>query len=186
MRLLREVDGSVLWLSVGNPTARDTLRAEAAVRGISPQRLVFAERLNERAQHLARIALADLFLDTLPYNAHSTATDILWAGVPLVTCMGQSFASRVAGSLLTAIGAEELIAHDLDAYETMALDLARSPERLAAVRAKLVRNRASHPLFDMERLCRNLERAYETMWDFHLKGQKPESFMVNPLVEQDN
>jgi len=161
-------------------------RAEAAARGISPQRLVFAERLNERAQHLARIALAELFLDTLPYSAHSTATDILWAGVPLVTCMGQSFASRVAGSLLTAISADELIASDLAEYEAMALALAHGPERLAAIRAKLIRNRASHPLFDMARLSRHLEAAYQTMWDLHLKGLKPKCFMVNLLVESDN
>ncbi len=183
MRLLRKVDGSVLWLSVSNPAARDNLRAEAEARGVSPGRLIFAGYTEERAQHLARIALADLFLDTLPYNAHSTASDMLWAGVPVVTCMGRSFASRVAGSMLSAIGAEELITHDLGAYEALAFDLARSPERLAAVRGKLARSRASHPLFDTARLCRQLEAAYETMWDFHLKGEKPQSFTVNILAE---
>jgi len=182
MRLLREVDGSVLWLSVGTPKARDNLRAEAEKGGVSPGRLVFADRMDERAQHLARIALADLFLDSLPYNAHSTAADMLWAGVPLVTCMGRSFPARVAGSLLTAIGAEELIARDLTEYEAMTLELARSPQRLAAIRAKLLRNRASHPLFDMARNCRHLERAYETMWDLHQKGLKPQSFAVNPTA----
>jgi predicted O-linked N-acetylglucosamine transferase (SPINDLY family) len=183
MGLLRAVDASVLWLSIGNEKARNNLRAEAEARRVSPERLVFADRIEERGRHLARLGLADLFLDTLPYNAHSTASDILWAGVPLVTCMGRSFASRVAGSLLTAIGAEELIAPDLGAYETLALDLARSPERLAASRANLVRNRTSYPLFDMARLCRHLESAYETMWGVYLKGRKPESFMVNALTD---
>jgi predicted O-linked N-acetylglucosamine transferase (SPINDLY family) len=186
MRLLRAVDGSVLWLSIGDEKARSNLRAEARARQVSSERLVFAGRVEERARHLARLALADLFLDTLPYNAHSTASDMLWAGVPLVTCMGRSFAARVAGSMLTAIGAEELITRDLAQYEALALDLARSPERLAAVRAKLVRNRTSHPLFDTARLCRHLENAYETMWDFHMKGMKPESFMVNRLTERSD
>ena len=184
MRLLREVEGSVLWLSLSNPKTSDNLRAEAAARNVSPQRLIFSERVKSHEQHIARIGLADLFLDTLPYNAHATASDALWAGVPVLTCMGKSFAARVAGSMLTTIGAEELIAHDLGGYEAIALDLARSPERLAAVRAKLVRNRTSSPLFDTARLCRHLESAYETMWDFHMKGLKPESFMVNRLTER--
>ena len=183
MRLLRAVDGSVLWLSIGGEKARSNLRAEARARQVSSERLVFADRVEARERHLARLALADLFLDTLPYNAHSTASDMLWAGVPVLTCMGRSFAARVAGSMLTAIGAEEPIAHDLGGYQALALDLARSPERLAAVRAKLTRNRATSPLFDTARLCRHLESAYETMWDFHMKGRKPESFIVNRLTE---
>ena len=183
MRLLRAVDGSVLWLNIGDEKVRGNLRAEAAARQVAPERLIFAGRTDAREDHLARLALADLFLDTLPYNAHATASDALRAGVPLVTCMGRSFAARVAGSLLTAIGAEELITHDLNAYEALALALARSPERLAAVRAKLIRNRTSHPLFDTARLARHLESAYQTMWDLHLKGQKPQSFTVNSLAE---
>jgi predicted O-linked N-acetylglucosamine transferase (SPINDLY family) len=178
MRLLGAVDGSVLWLNVGNAKARINLCAEAEARGVSSGRLIFASRVDGRAQHFDRIALADLFLDTLPYNAHATASDMLWAGVPVLTCMGRSFASRVAASMLTAIGTEELIAHDLDAYEALALGLARSPEWLAAVRAKLAKNRAGHPLFDMASFCRALEAAYRTMWDLHLDGKKPESFSV--------
>lgn len=179
MRLLRDADGSVLWLIANNPAARKNLRAEAETRGIASARLIFAEWM-EHAPHRARIALADLFLDSLPCNAHTTASDALWAGVPLVTCMGESFAARVVGSMLTAIGAEELIARDLAAYEAVARDLARSPERLAAVRGKIVRDRASCPLFDMTRLCRHLEAAYETMWELHRSGRKAESFSVKP------
>jgi predicted O-linked N-acetylglucosamine transferase (SPINDLY family) len=181
MRLLRQVDGSVLWLSVGNARARSNLRAEAQARQVSPERLIFAERVAERERHLARLVLADLHLDTLPYNAHSTASDALWMGVPLLTCLGRSFAARVAGSMLTAIGMEELIARDLADYEAMALSLARSPERLSTLREKLAANRSSSTLFDMARLCRRVENAYETMWKRHIEGLRPTGFTVPPL-----
>ena len=180
MRLLREIDGSVLWLSVGNQTARANLRGEARERQVSPERLIFAERAAERERHLARLALADLHLDTVPYNAHSTASDALWVGVPLITCMGKGFAARVAGSMLTCIGMEELIARDLADYETIALGLAKSPERLAAIRGKLAANREITPLFDMARLARHIESAYETMWQRHRSGAEPQSFSVSP------
>jgi predicted O-linked N-acetylglucosamine transferase (SPINDLY family) len=178
MRILREVGDSVLWLNVDNTTARNNLRAEVEARGVAAQRLIFAERAADRAQHLARLALADLFLDTLPYNAHATASDFLRAGVPVLTCMGQSFASRVAGSMLLTMGVEELIARDLAQYEIMALKLARTPQLLAGLRSRLA---ASRTLFDTEGLTRNLETAYEKMWDLHLKGQSPESFSVQAL-----
>jgi protein O-GlcNAc transferase len=116
----------------------------------------------------------------LPYNAHSTASDMLWAGVPMITCPGKSFAARVASSLLTSIGLEELIARDPAEYEAMALNLARSPERLNALRSKLAQNRASHPLFDMTRLARQIETAYEMMWQRHSEGLPPAAFDVPP------
>ena len=178
MRLVRAVEGSVLWLRVEKPVARNNLRLEAERRGVDPERLVFGERA-ERERHLARIALADLFLDSVPYNAHTTANAALWAGLPMVTCPGRSFASRVAASMLTVFKAEELIVPDLATYENLALELARSPERLAAIRERLTRARPCNPLFDTNALCRALESAYFTMWDIHLKGQKPRGFSVN-------
>ena len=175
MRILCEVDDSVLWLNVDNHTARDNLRAEAEARHVSPHRLIFAERAPDRTQHLARLALTDLFLDTMPYNAHATASEFLRENVPVLTCMGRSFAARVAGSMLRTMGVEELIATDLVQYETLAVTLAHTPQRLADLRAKLA---TGHALFDMEGLTRHLEAAYETMWTRHLQGLAPESFSV--------
>jgi protein O-GlcNAc transferase len=183
MRLLLGVEGSVLWLFAENEAARRNLRSEAEARGVTGERLCFADRV-ERERHLARMRLADLFLDTLPCNAHTTASDALWMGLPIVTCMGRSFAARVAGSMLHAIGLEELITVDLAQYEAVALDLARSPQRLAALRDKLAGNRATTPLFDTPRLCRNIESAYATMWEIHRKGEKPRSFSVAPAATE--
>lgn len=177
MRLLAQVEGSLLWMYAENPIARTNLRAEAQARGVPQQRLVFAARVDHETQ-LARIGVADLFLDTLPCNAHTTASDALWAGLPLITCSGQGFAARVAGSLLHAVGLPELVTTDLAAYEALALELARAPQRLAGIREKLRSNRAASPLFDTARLCRALERAYQTMWDIHLTGEKPRGFKV--------
>lgn len=179
MRLLNQVENSVLWIYAENGTARANLRTEAQARGVSPARLVFAERV-DHAQQLARLALADLFLDTAPCNAHTTASDALWAGVPLITHSGRGFAARVAGSLLAAIGLEELITTELADYEALALALARSPKRLTAIRERLWRNRSTHPLFDTARLCRNIESAYRTMWEIHQRGEMPRSFSVAP------
>ncbi len=181
MGLLRQVEGSVLWLLEGNAVAPGNLRREAQARGIAPERLVFAPRTG-LAEHLARHRLADLFLDTLPYNAHTTASDALWAGLPVVTCQGRTFAGRVAGSLLTAVGLPELITRDLGEYEALALRLAREPEALSAVKAKLARNRDSCPLFDVERFRRHLEAAYETMWGRAQRGEAPAGFAVAPLA----
>ena len=178
MRLLQAVDNSVLWLNLQQPRVQNNLRAEAKRRGIDPERLVFAERKEARRDHLARLALADLFLDTFPYGAHSTASDMLRADVPVVTVLGKSFAARVGASLLTALGVPELIAESLDGYEALALDLARAPERLAALREKLNRNRAG--LFDMASLCRDIETAYDTMWRRQAAGQTPAAFIVAP------
>lgn len=156
MRLLAAVPGSVLWLLEDNPQARGNLGREAAARGIDPARLVFAPRL-PLAAHLARHRLADLFLDTLPYNAHTGASDALWAGLPLVTCSGNAFAGRVAASLLQAVGLPELVTHSLSEYEALALALARDPSRLGSLRARLAVNRREAPLFDTARFCRQLE-----------------------------
>jgi predicted O-linked N-acetylglucosamine transferase (SPINDLY family) len=177
MRLLRAVEGSVLWLLEGNPRAPINLRHEAQKRGISADRLVFAPRVSID-DHLARHYFADLFLDTYYCNAHTTASDALRAGLPLLTCAGKTFASRVAGSLLNAIGLPELITQSLEDYEVLALKLAREPELLASCKQKLARNRETSPLFDTKRFTRHIESAYATMWERHLRGEPPRSFSV--------
>jgi protein O-GlcNAc transferase len=177
MRLLRQADNSVLWLIATHPVSKKNLIAEAAARGVSAERLIFAERVSH-GRNLARMACADLFLDTLPCNAHTTCSDALWAGLPLLTCAGSSFAARVAASQLLAIGLKELITTNLAAYEALALDLARSPRRLAALRDKLQENRKSWPLFDARKLSRHIERAYETMWQRYRSGGDPIAFSV--------
>jgi protein O-GlcNAc transferase len=179
MSILAKVEGSVLWLLTGNEEAMGNLRRSAETRGISAKRLFFAPRMTQAA-HLARHRLADLYLDTLPINAHTTASDALWAGLPLVTCLGSGFAGRVSGSLLSALGLTELIAETREGYEALAVNLARDVNRLAEIRAKLARNRATHPLFDTDRLCRHIESAYETMSQRHQRGELPVSFVVAP------
>jgi len=180
MRLLQAKEGSVLWLIATNATAESNLRGEAEQRGISSERLIFAPKL-PLADHLARSSQADLFLDTMPYNAHTTGSDALWAGVPLVTCLGSTFASRVAASLLKAIGLDELITNSPEGYEALALKLAREPALLASVRAKLKRNRETYPLFDTARFTRHIEAAYVTMWERYQRGEAPEAFAVDLL-----
>jgi predicted O-linked N-acetylglucosamine transferase (SPINDLY family) len=177
MRLLAQVPGSVLWLFDHGAAGNRNLQAAARERGIDAQRLVFAPRV-EHAQHLARQRRADLFLDTLPYNAHTTASDALWAGLPVITCLGRTFAGRVAASLLGALDLRELVTTSLADYEALALALARDPRALAAVRDKLLRNRRSAPLFDSQRFCRDIERAYLHMWERHQRGEPPRSFEV--------
>jgi predicted O-linked N-acetylglucosamine transferase (SPINDLY family) len=162
MRLLKQVDGSVLWLLQGNASIRDNLRNEAEERGVAPDRLVFAARTTPE-QHLARQGLADLFLDTLPYNAHTTASDALWAGLPLITTPGNSFPARVAASILRAAELPELVTENLAAYEALALKLARDPAALNAIRGKLKANRSRVALFDTARFTRNLEALYRKM-----------------------
>lgn len=162
MRLLRAVDDSVLWLLEDNKLAAANLRREAACRGVSEQRLVFAQRVPQAA-HLARHALADLFLDTSPYNAHTTASDAVWMGLPIVTCPGHTFQSRVAASILAVAGAPELIAPSLTDYERLALGFARDPQLQARIRAKLADRRDASALFDIVRFTRNLEDVYVTI-----------------------
>jgi protein O-GlcNAc transferase len=179
MRLLHAVSGSVLWLMEVSPAASDNLRREAVRHGIPAERLVFASRM-KLDEHLARHALADLFLDTLPYNAHTTASDALWAGLPVLTCIGNAFAGRVAASLLHAVGMPELITDNLVEYEAMALRLATTPALLAEVRSKLSRKRTSS-LFDTDRFCRHIEAAYITMWERYQAGELPAHFSVPAL-----
>lgn len=177
MRLLRQVDGSVLWLLHANDAARRNLAHQAEKRGVDPSRLVFAPRV-DIADHLARHRLADLFLDTLPYNAHTTASDALWAGLPVLTCSGTAFAGRVGASLLHAAGLPELVTRSLDDYEALALRLAREPEILRSLRDRLARGRLACALFDTETFGRNIETAYDVMWRRWLRGLPPEGFAV--------
>lgn len=172
MRLLDAVSGSVLWLLGDEPYTVRNLRREVAARGISPERVVFAPRVPVE-DHLARHALAGLFLDTLPMNAHATASDALWAGLPVLTCLGNSFGGRVAASLLRAVGLPELVTHSLKEYEELALILARDTGRLAAITAKLTRNRDTCPLFDTARFTCDLESAYAAMRRRYQAGLAP-------------
>jgi predicted O-linked N-acetylglucosamine transferase (SPINDLY family) len=176
-RLLTGVEGSVLWLLEDNPFAAENLRREAAARGVNPDRLIFAPRTTPD-KHLARQKLADLFLDTLPYNAHTTASDALWIGLPVITTPGTTFPARVAASLLTAIGLPELITPSLDEYERLALKLARDAEALALLKSKLSVHRETFPLFDTKRFTRHLEAALATMWERHQQGLPPQTFSV--------
>ncbi len=180
MRLLREVDGSVLWLLESNPTFSANLRREAAARGVAPARLVFAPRVGGAA-HLARHRHAGLCLDTLPYNAHTTACDSLWMEVPIVTRLGDTFAGRVCASLLRSAGLADLVTTAADDYFALALALAREPDRLAAVKARLAGNRRRCPLFHTERQTRHVEAAYLHMMERHAGGQPPADFAVPPL-----
>lgn len=180
MRLLTEVGGSVLWLLEDNANVSRNLRSEALRRGVAAERVVFAPRV-DLDKHLARHKLADLFLDTLPYNAHTTASDALWAGLPVLTCRGTTFPGRVAASLLNATGLPELVTESLADYEALALKLARSPDLLSGIRAKLSRNRSEYPLFDTKRFCSHMESAYTLMWERSQRGEAPASFAVPSL-----
>jgi predicted O-linked N-acetylglucosamine transferase (SPINDLY family) len=176
--LLRNVPGSVLWLLDPKAVARANLAREASARSVDPTRLVFAPRLPLR-DHLARLSYADLALDTAPYNSHTTASDTLWAGVPMVTWLGDTFPSRVGASLLHAVGLDDCIAADMRAYRDLALELARDPARLAALRARLHENRLTAPLFDTARFTRDLEALYARMWANHLAGRR-EHILATP------
>ena len=169
MRMLDAVPGSFLWLLESNRWAPQNLRREAAARGIDPQRLLFSPPAPLES-HLARMRAADLFLDTFPCNAHTTASDALWAGLPLLTCAGDTFASRVAGSLLRAVGMDELVTRSLEEYETLGIRLARDRGALSKLRARLAERRDVAPLFDTPRFVRDLEKAYEEMWRIHASG----------------
>jgi predicted O-linked N-acetylglucosamine transferase (SPINDLY family) len=179
MALLKAAPGSVLWLLEGNRFAPANLRREAEARQVAAQRLVFAPHL-PLPEHLARHRLADLFLDTFPVNAHTTASDALWAGCPLLTMAGETFASRVAGSLLRTIGLSELVTSSLGEYQAMALRLARDANLLGDLRARLAANRKTSRLFDAGQFARNLEKAYITMWEIHVSGEQPHAFAVSP------
>jgi protein O-GlcNAc transferase len=178
LRLLRACKGSVLWLSQANETAIANLRQCAEENNVAPEQLVFAPFVRRDEDHLARLALADLFLDTVPYNAHATASDALWAGVPVLTLAGPNFPGRVGTSLAHAIGMPEMIASDLRAYEVRALAFAQDPSRLVAAKSKLAHNRVTQPLFDTAQYTRSLEDAYRSMWTRWQDGLLPESFSV--------
>lgn len=182
MRLLSRVEESVLWLLNSNRWATANLRSEAQARGIDPGRLVFADHM-ALPDHLARHRCADLFLDSFNCNAHTTASDALWAGLPVVTKLGDSFAARVAGSLLHAVGMPELVTETAEAYERVALNLALDGKALAAARAKLAANRSTAPLFDTTRYARHLETAFEMTYDRYAKGLKPDHIRVDGASE---
>ena len=177
MRILRSVDGSVLWLFEDNPQAFANLRAEAQAAGVAGDRIIAAPRTSG-VEHLARHHLADLFLDTQPYGAHTTASDALWMGLPVLTILGSTFASRVAASLSYAAGLPELVAPSLHDYEQFALRVAREPATLAALKAKLVHNRDTCALFDTARFVRNLESAYIAMWERYRHGAPPADILL--------
>ena len=181
MRLLQKVEGSVLWLLDGGDAVRGNLSREAKARGVDPARLVFAPRA-KMEDHLARHTHADLFLDNLPCNAHTTASDALWVGVPVLTCLGDTFAGRVAGSLLHAVGLPEMVTRSADEYETRALDLATNPDKLKAIKEKLADNIKTAPLFDTPRFTKHIEAAFETMHKRAVADELPESFCVPPIM----
>jgi predicted O-linked N-acetylglucosamine transferase (SPINDLY family) len=164
MRLLAGVEGSVLWLLEAGPDAEGNLRREAAAAAIDPARLIFAPKVSPVGRHVARIAAADLIIDSFPYGAHTTANDALLAGVPLVTQAGETVVSRIAGSQLRAIGLPELVTSDRAAYEATALRLGQTPAELGGYRARLEMNRATHPLFDTARFTRDVEAALSAAW----------------------
>lgn len=173
MRILAAVPGSLLWLGNAEPVTETNLRREATARGVEGARLIFAPRVEEKAQHLERLGLADLALDTLIYNGHTTSADALWAGTPLVTVEGTHYASRASASLLRAVGLEELITRNIDDFVALAVALAGNPAERQRLRAHLAAARATAPLFDTARTVANLERAYQRAWDAHLAGAAP-------------
>jgi predicted O-linked N-acetylglucosamine transferase (SPINDLY family) len=181
IRILRQIEGSVLWLIKSGDTAERNLRAAAERRGVDPRRVIFADYV-DHSHHLARNALADLHLDTFPYGAHTTASDALWAGAPILTRAGASFASRVCGSLLTTIGVPELITASAEDYEALAIRLARDKPMLAELRRRIAHGRAHSPLFDTARFCRHLETAYAAMVERSRSGQPPAEIDVRSLV----
>jgi protein O-GlcNAc transferase len=177
MRILKKVDGSVLWLFAESSTVKRNLRNEAAARGVSAERLIFAPRMS-LPEHQARLRLADLFLDTLPYNAGTTASDMLWAGLPVLTRIGHTFAGRMAASVLNAIGLPELITTTPEPYEQMAIDLATHPEQLAIIKRKLTDNRLTTPLFDTKVFTRHIEAAYTAVHERHQAGLAPDHISI--------
>ena len=177
MRILKSVNGSILWLLEENPIAASNLRKEAEFRGVNPNRMIFAKRTN-LSEHLARHRAADLFLDTLPYNAHTTTSDALWAGLPVLTCIGKSFASRVAASLLNAIELPELITTTQEQYEALAIELATNPKKLRSIKQKLERNKLTRALFDTPRFTKHIEAAYKQMYERYQADLPPSNIYI--------
>ena len=181
MRILKSVDGSVLWLMQNNNLAIHNLRREAEIRGVNPARLVFAPTAPLLKDHFARHRLADLFLDTIPFNAHTTAIDALYAGLPVLSVRGGAFVGRVAESQLRAVGLVDMVATTLEDYEAAAVRFARNPKELKALRDRLAANRLTYPLFNSQRLCRHIEAAYLEMMERHRRGEPPAPFAVKPI-----
>jgi protein O-GlcNAc transferase len=181
MQLLIATRNGVLWLKSCNGAAMANLRREAGARGVAPERIIFAPVLPALSDHLARHQQADLFLDTLPYNAHSSASAALGTGLPVVTCLGAAFPGRVAASLLKAAGVGELITCSLEEYKALAVKLAHDPSLLGSFKHRLIHNRDSCALFDTDRFRRHIERAYTTMVNIHRRGESPRSFSVPPV-----
>jgi predicted O-linked N-acetylglucosamine transferase (SPINDLY family) len=181
MLIMRATPGSVLWLRDGPSAMCADVAREAIARGVGPERLVFAPRVSSMGEHLARYRCADLFLDTLPYGAHATARDALWAGLPVLTCLGNAFASRVAGSLLTALGLPELVTSSLEQYAARALEYATSKALLAQIRATLAERKRACPVFDTDLYRRHLETAYRMIWEHQQSGASPIGFNVPPI-----
>jgi protein O-GlcNAc transferase len=181
MNILTNVDRSVLWLSDPGEIAKSNLRKEAGNLGVDPDRLVFAKRVASSSDHLARHRLADLFLDTLPYNAHTTASDALWAGLPVVTQIGNGFAGRVAASLLEAAGLPELITRTREDYEALAIGLALDKQKLEGFRERLRNNLSTTPLFDVALYTKHLEAAYVAMYQRHQAGLSPDHIDIQAL-----
>ncbi|MFK5978686.1 MAG: tetratricopeptide repeat protein [Rhizobiaceae bacterium] len=182
MRLLEKVEGSVLWLFEANVLCKNNLQREIIARNIDPTRVIFAQKVDLAEDHQARCALPDLFLDTIPYNAHATTADALCAGLPVLTCLGEAFAGRVASSMLSALDMPEMITNSLEEYETTALDLANNPAKLKKIREKLGKKIAAGPLFDGVKYTRNLEQAFENMVHLRSEGKNPEPFSVSRLT----
>ena len=178
MNILSKVDGSVLWLSKTNRTAIQNLKKEAQKLGIDPNRLIFASRLDAKEDHLNRIQSADLFLDTLPFNAHTTTSDALRVGLPVLTRIGESFTSRVAASLLNAVNLPELITSSQEEYEALAIELATNADKLKTIKDKLAQNLPTAPLYDTALFTQHIESAYKTMYERHHQGLKPEHIYV--------
>jgi predicted O-linked N-acetylglucosamine transferase (SPINDLY family) len=178
MRILKKVDDSILWILADNTLAQENLIKEATSRGVDSSRLVFADRL-ELSEHLARQKLADLFLDTSPYNAHTTCSDALWAGLPVITLMGSTFPGRVSASLLNAVGLGELVTFSSEEYESLAIDLAKNPEKLGALKEKLEKNRLSTPLFNTSLFSKGIEAAYSEIYKRHQSDLAPEDIFID-------
>jgi protein O-GlcNAc transferase len=181
MKILKKVPGSVLWVLGGSKTAEKNLTQAAESRGVNCNRLVFAEKI-PRDQHLARLRLADLALDTRIVNGAITTSDALWSGVPVITLQGRHFASRMSSSILSAAGLPELVAHSLDDFETLAVRLAGESDELSVIRQKLAQNRFTIPLFDTPGFVRNLEIAFKKMWGIYVSGDSPRPIKVKEII----
>ena len=177
-RILRSVEGSVLWLYQDNPYAVKNLRQEAEKRGLDTNRLIFANRV-ELPDHLARYKVADLFLDTTPCNAHTTASDALWAGLPVLTLIGESFGARVAASLLHAIDLPDLVVNTQEEYEKFAIELANNPSQLREIKLRLEKNILTKPLFDTPLFTKHLEKGFLEAYQLHQAGKPIDHIYVN-------